>query len=200
MAKRKLGIVATLAVLAAVAWYLNRGVAAPTKAAPQGDLACHTYEEPKKEVKAAAEVPTLKDKKASTYKVLEVIDGDTIKVAKNGETNVRLLGMDTPEKSTTRYGHAEFYGQEAARYAQSLIEASGWEVRLTYDATKKDKYDRDLAYVWLKDGRMLNAVMVADGYAYSYTSFSPKPTYADTFVALMRSARAANKGLWSSCN
>jgi len=40
--------------------------------------------------------------------------------------------------------------------------------------------------------------MVADGYAYSYTS-SPKPVYVDTFLGLMRVAREQNKGLWGHC-
>lgn len=45
---------------------------------------------------------------------------------------------------------------------------------------------------------MMNAVLVADGYAYSYTS-SPKPEHVDLFLALMRQARSQEKGLWATC-
>jgi micrococcal nuclease len=213
MAKRKrmLGTVLTLVLVVAVAWYLNRDAFLSDAPPPGGAAAtaeetvtsdptqpCHVYEEHRKVVQAAAEVPVLKDQKASAYKVLEVVDGDTIVIDKNGKTTVRLLAMDTPEKSKTRYGYVEYFGEEAWRHALKLVEASGNEVRVTYDKTKKDKYDRDLAYVWLKDGRMLNALMVADGYAYSYTS-SPKPEWVDTMLALMRQARDGGKGLWGHC-
>lgn len=202
MSKRTLSTVLVLLLLVAIAWYLNvepgRPVAPKSAPATGSTLPCAPYKEHRKEVDAAAVIPTLKDKKAPTYKVLEVIDGDTITINKDGQTKVRLMGMDTPEKSTTRTGEVQHFGEEAYRHARKLIEESGWEVRITYDQVKKDKYDRDLAYVWLKDGRMLNAVMVADGYAYSYSS-SPKPQYVDTFLALMRQARAANKGLWGQC-
>lgn len=211
MAKRMLGTLLTLLLIVAVAWYLNRDAFLPGASSAAGESApaeevvtsdptqpCHVYEEHRKVVQAAAEVPVLKDQKASAYKVLEVVDGDTIVIDKSGKTTVRLLAMDTPEKSKTRYGYVEYFGEEAWRHAQKLVEASGNEVRVTYDKTKKDKYDRDLAYVWLKDGRMLNALMVADGYAYSYTS-SPKPEYVDTMLALMRKARDGGKGLWGHC-
>lgn len=212
MAKRMLGTLLTLLVIVAVAWYLNRDAFLPGAPSDTGEAAtaeetvtsdptqpCHVYEEHRKVVEAAAEVPLLKDQKAPAYKVLEVVDGDTIVIDKNGKTSVRLLAMDTPEKSKTRYGYVEYFGEEAWRHAQKLVEASDYQVRVTYDKTKKDKYDRDLAYVWLKDGRMLNALLVADGYAYSYTS-SPKPEYVDTMLALMRKARAGGKGLWGHCS
>jgi len=208
MAKRKLGVPVVLVVLAAIAWYMNRETLARapvsqdgsnTVAAGDMNLPCHTYKEHRKDVDAAIAVPVLKDAKAPAYKVLEVIDGDTIVINKDGETRVRFMAMDTPEKSETRYGHAEYFGEQSWQHAKSLIAASGNQVQITYDKTKQDQYGRDLAYVWLKDGRLLNGVMVADGYAYSYTS-SPKPQYVDTFLALMRQARAERKGLWNHCN
>lgn len=202
MSKRNLGVLVVLALAAAVAWFLNadplhRG-SAGTGAVGDTGLVCHTYEEPKKEVAAAATVPVLKDTKAPAYKVLKVTDGDTITIAKDGQTTIRFLGMDAPEKSSTRYDHPEYYGEEAYEHARQLIDESGGEVRVTYDKSTKDKYGRDLAYIWLKDGRMLNAIMVADGFA-GYYQGSPKPQYADTFLALARAARSAGKGMWAHC-
>lgn len=205
MARRKQNpnLIIVIALLAFIAWYVNREEVGPDETAPAAapvteQLPCASYREHRKTVPPVAGVPVLKDTKAPVYKVLRVIDGDTIVVAKNGETTVRLMAMDTPERTTTRNGAIEHYGEEAYRYALSLIEQSRSAVRLTYDQTKTDQYGRDLAYVWLMDGRMLNAAMVADGYAYSYTS-SPKPEYVDLFLALMRDAREQEKGLWRVC-
>jgi len=162
-------------------------------------LTCATYKEHRKDVNVQLEVPTLGREKATRVKVLEVTDGDTIVVQKGTErVRVRLMGMDTPERTTTRNGQIEHFGEEASRFAEHLVEKSGWEVSMTYDQVTKDKYGRDLAYVWLKDGRLMNAVMVAEGYAYSYTS-SPKPKYVDLFLALMREAREQERGLWRVC-
>lgn len=202
MWKRYMGILLVFVLLGAIAWYMNQE-SLPTpdsNSVATGDpgLPCHVYKEHRKDVDTVTEIPVLKDNKASAYKVLDVTDGDTLVIAKDGETRVRLMAMDAPEKSDTRYGHSEFYGEEAWKYAKSLIEASGNQVRITYDKTKQDQYGRDLAYVWLKDGRMLNALLVAEGYAYSYTS-SPKPQYVDAFLSLMRQARSQRKGLWSHC-
>jgi micrococcal nuclease len=211
MSKKRLGTFLVFVSLAVAAWYLNTGSAGTggvTAGAPVGEgapatnetgLKCHTYTEHRKDVPIKLDIPTLSDAKAPLYKVLEVTDGDTIVVSKGGkEVRVRFMGMDTPEKSTTRYGYPEYYGQEAYEHALALIRESDSQVHLTYDKTKQDKYGRDLAYVWLKDGRMLNALMVADGYAYSYTS-SPKPQYVDQFLALMRDSRERNRGLWAFC-
>jgi micrococcal nuclease len=197
--KRALGILLVIAVLAGLVWYLNARQGAQPGSAGAAGLACHVYKEPKKAVAADPAVPRLAENKAPAYKVLSVTDGDTLVKAKNGETRVRLIGMDAPEKSATRYGYTEYYGQEAYQRAKALIDASGGEVRLTYDREKTDQYGRDLAYVWLKDGRLLNAILVADGYAYAYT-VGAKPKYADTFLALMRDARSHDKGLWGVCS
>ncbi|HEY3367302.1 MAG TPA: thermonuclease family protein [Symbiobacteriaceae bacterium] len=194
--KRWILLVAVLLVAGAAAlWYWqSRG----QQGAGTG-LVCARYTEHRKDVAADLTIPQLKDTKAPVYKVLAVIDGDTIAVKGNGrEFKVRFMAMDAPEKSSTRYGHPEAFGEEAYRYVKARIDESDGQVRLTYDATKVDKYDRDLAYVWLKDGRMLNALLVSDGYAYSYSS-SPKPLYVDLFLALMRDARAHNRGLWAVC-
>lgn len=171
---------------------------APAKTLATSDLPCADYREHRKNVDEALIIPVLQDKRVPFYPVLEVTDGDTIVVDNGERTRVRLLAMDTPERTTTRNGQIEYFGEEAYLFAKSLIEQSDWEVRLTYDQTRQDRYGRDLAYVWLKDGRMLNAVLVAEGYAYSYTA-SPKPQYVDLFLALMREARAENKGLWGVC-
>lgn len=193
----------TCLVLAAILFIVYRNLASyqaePRSVNNGTTLPCASYKEHRKTVAVRPSIPMLRDKSLPAYRVVEVIDGDTITVAKDGRTRVRLMGMDTPERTTTRNGKIEHFGEEAHRFARSLLAESGWEVRLTYDQVRKDKYGRDLAYVWLQDGRMLNAVLVAEGYAYSYSS-SPKPEYVDLFLALMREARASGRGLWAACD
>lgn len=197
---RKQQIFALLVLAAIIAIAVHRLVLQePVNTSAARTLPCASYKEHRKTVSVRPEVPVLKDTRAPAYRVLEVIDGDTIIVAKNGKTSVRLMGMDTPERTTTRNGKIEHFGEEAYRFARSLVEESGWEVRLTYDEVKTDRYGRDLAYVWLKDGRLMNAVLVAEGYAYSYSS-TPKPKYVDLLLALMRDARAQERGLWNACS
>ena len=55
-----------------------------------------------------------------------------------------------------------------------------------------------LAYVWLPDGRMLNRVMIDEGYAQPLT-IPPNVEFADVFRAGARAARQAGLGLWQAC-
>ena len=128
--------------------------------------------------------------------VVSVTDGDTIVVA--GGTRVRLIGIDTPETRDPRKP-VQCYGKEASAHARALMSV-GSGVRLVYDVEHFDRYDRTLAYVYrLSDGAFVNASLVRDGYAQSYT-YPPNVRHADEFVALAREAREAGRGLWSACS
>jgi len=50
------------------------------------------------------------------------VDGDTIVVKKDSqEYSVRLIGIDAPENSKTRYGYTELYGDTAKKELERLI-------------------------------------------------------------------------------
>ena len=54
--------------------------------------------------------------------------------------------------------------------------AGGKRVRLEFDQANahlghRDRYGRRLAYVFLEDGRLLNAGIVKQGYGFAYTRF-----------------------------
>ena len=61
----------------------------------------------------------------------------------------------------------------------------------------RDRYGRALVYVWLRDGRFLNGLLVERGFATPLT-IPPNVDYAKLFVAAARRARRAERGLWSS--
>lgn len=140
-------------------------------------------------------------------RVLYVIDGDTIKVLhNNNKESVRLIGIDTPESRNNRRAVLQAQdmdkttneivqmGRTAKRHAQSLVR-KGSLVSLEFDAQQRDRYGRLLAYVYLPDGRMLNAEIIKNGFAMPLT-VPPSVKYSKMFVELYRQARQEKKGLW----
>lgn len=129
-------------------------------------------------------------------KVLQVVDGDTIKVEKYG--TLRLIGLDTPETKDPRKP-VQCFGKEASQNAQNKL--GGHKVRLEFDSSNKtDKYNRTLAYVIREDGYDYNYNAILDGYAVAYTKY-PHPKM-EAYVNAGRIAREQSRGLWASatCN
>lgn len=146
--------------------------------------------------------PTTKPKTTTraSYKVVKVVDGDTIDIMANGKKiRVRLIGIDTPEKNDKRKP-VECFAYEASKKLNDLI--SNKRINLYNDRTQadKDKYNRLLRYVVL-NGKNINKTMIEDGYAYEYTYNIPYK-YQTEFKAAQQSAQAGSKGLWSTntCN
>jgi micrococcal nuclease len=127
--------------------------------------------------------------------VVEVTDGDTIRVDLDGqETAVRLIGIDTPERDGP-YTSLECFGEEASRFTHDALE--GRTVELEFDVERTDRYGRTLAYLWL-DGALFNERLVRSGYAV-VTTFPPNVRYVEQFTAAQRSARDERRGLWGTC-
>lgn len=66
---------------------------------------------------------------------------------------------------------------------------------LEKDVSERDVFQRLLRYVWLEDGRMVNMILVEEGYAQAAT-YPPDVKHAEEFVRLAREARDARRGLW----
>ena len=100
--------------------------------------------------------------------VTRVVDGDTIEVTPpvEGTTDVRLIGVDTPEV----FGGVEPCGPEASDFTTDQLE--GQDVILEFDEDRVDPYDRALAYVWVPelDGELFNETLVRRGLARVSTS------------------------------
>jgi len=149
-----------------------------------------------------------KDEERVLCRVVKVYDGDTFKcrLASGEEVRVRLIGIDTPESRRNKKAYRDSrrsgmsveeivsMGKEAARFTKKLI-PPGTLVYLETDVQLHDRYGRLLAYVYLPDGRMLNEVLLMEGYATVYT-FPPNVRYAERFVELQRKAMREGRGLW----
>lgn len=127
--------------------------------------------------------------------VTRVIDGDTFLVnhPQNPKLRIRLIGVDAPETSYAYNRRPQPYGQEAKAFLQSLI--LNKHIKLEYDVDSLDRYGRTLAYAYLSDGRMVNDLLVAEGYA-KVATYPPNVKYVDRFVESQSKARLAGKGLW----
>ncbi|MCD6569278.1 MAG: thermonuclease family protein [Deltaproteobacteria bacterium] len=128
-------------------------------------------------------------KALDVHEVIEVYDGDTIKV--DDGTIIRLIGVDAPEVDSP-YGKAEPFGSESKRYLKKLL--YGRKVKMSVGPQPFDRYNRTLAYVYLTDGTLINGRIIKDGWARAYTRFDFK--HKDLFVTYEKEARAKGLGIW----
>lgn len=133
--------------------------------------------------------------------VVQVVDGDTIKVRLQGRTyTVRLIGIDTPETLDPRKA-VQCYGPEASSFAKRLLNNKTVYLETDKSQGELDKYSRMLRYVWLPDGQMYNYVSILEGYAREYT-YNSAYRYSSDFSSAQSDARANGRGLWNrtTCN
>lgn len=130
------------------------------------------------------------------YRVVRVVDGDTLAVDINGKSEtVRLIGVDAPE-SVHPSKPVQCFGKEASAKLKELLE--GEQVRMEQDPTQddKDRYGRFLRYVFLEDGRFANQLIIEEGYAHEYTYEAPYAHQAE-FKKAQEQARLEQRGLWA---
>lgn len=131
------------------------------------------------------------------YRVVQFEDGDTITIDMNGaEERIRMIGVDTPETKDPRKP-VQCFGKAASDFTKNLI--GNDPVRLESDSlsSNRDRYNRLLRYVYLPDGRLVQAEIIKQGYGFAYTSFPF--TKSEEFKGFETAARTANSGLWNSC-
>src|SRR6266545_4174039 len=114
---------------------------------------------------ATRDVPSAKSEDSAAEwfilrgKVTRVVDGDTV-IARIGRRNerVRLIGIDAPEVGAC-------FSQDAKTAAQRLV--GGRAVRLIGDRTqtRRDRFNRRLAYVLRTNGLDVGRQLLLGGYA-----------------------------------
>lgn len=135
----------------------------------------------------------VKASREKLYKVVRVVDGDTIIVDFNGKNErVRLIGVDTPESVHPDKSKNSYLGVRASNFTKNKL--SGKQVRLEFDVQERDHYGRLLAYVYL-DNIMFNRTLLRTGYA-QVATYPPNVRYTSEFLQLEREARNKNMGLW----
>ncbi|KXK25991.1 MAG: Thermonuclease precursor [candidate division WS6 bacterium OLB20] len=139
---------------------------------------------------------TMPARDSSSHAVLEVIDGDTVRIEyEDKPVTVRLIGIDTPETKHPQKG-VECFGPQAAAFLTTLLSDQNVTIELDESQGIYDRYSRLLAYLWLGD-TMINELMVSEGYAFEYTYNLPY-RYQGRFMDAQRSAREQKRGLWGA--
>jgi endonuclease YncB( thermonuclease family) len=132
-------------------------------------------------------------------RVVRVIDGDTIEVrfATGRTSDVRLIGIDTPEV----YGGTECGGPEASASLKRILPVNT-RVTLLSDISQDlaDRYGRLLRYVHKADtGKDVNRQQVYQGFAsvyvYDHNPFNRTASYRKA----SQLARSAQRGMWAAC-
>jgi micrococcal nuclease len=139
--------------------------------------------------------------------VLRVMDGETLKIDRNGQKELmKLIGLDTPKsklhskaerdaiQSRQDFLPMTSMGIEAMKYLKRLVK-SGDSVVIEFDVETRDKEGLLLGYVYLSDGRMLNEEVLRAGYAYLATS-APNVKYQEKLLRARADAWKNGRGVW----
>lgn len=133
-----------------------------------------------------------------TGRVVAVTDGDTIKVldADNTQYQVRLTGIDAPEKSQP-------FGNASRKHLASIV--AGKEVFV--ESSRKDEYDRVLGKVWVQPadcsicGKTLDAnhaqLLAGMAWWYRYYAKEQSPEDRGRYESAEDEAKARGWGLWA---
>ncbi|MDR0521114.1 MAG: thermonuclease family protein [Planctomycetaceae bacterium] len=140
--------------------------------------------------------------KEGIYTVVHVVDGDTFDVrGENGSKfRIRLIGADTPEtvKPNTP---VQPFGPEASAFTKEKIAAANNRVRIAFDGDQVDKYNRNLAMVYLQmpDGteKWLNEWLIREGLARAQLQYRFSGSAKVRFRQAEQSAKNAKQNLWS---
>jgi endonuclease YncB( thermonuclease family) len=144
--------------------------------------------------------PSVPPGRRISARVTRDVDGDTVAAvfANGAETDVRLIGIDTPEEFKPDYP-VECGARAAARSMASMV--AGRRVTLVTDPSQDrfDRYGRLLAYVYRRAWN-LNRAQVLRGWAEVYVYGGNPFRQVRSFRAAARIARARNRGVWGRCH
>ena len=139
----------------------------------------------------------------------KVVDGDGIilnNLFNKSEEEIRFLGIDAPELKKCRkldQDERETHipgelliqlGRLSFNYMKEIVLPG---TRITIELEKIDHidlYGRTLAYVYLPDGRCLNEIMIAEGYAKPFSRYSCREL--SNYQVLNMVAKNERKGLY----
>jgi micrococcal nuclease len=133
---------------------------------------------------------------AGQYKVVRVVDGDTIVIRHNGGKfeKVRLLCVNTPESVHPDEKQNIPMGKVASDYAKKKL--TGEYVDLEFEMDRiRGNHGRLLAYV-IVNGKNLNIDLVRQGLSPYYTKYGRSQKYDAEFRAAEKQARKEKLNIW----
>ncbi len=117
--------------------------------------------------------------------VLEVLDGDTLRMAIGGESvSVRLWGIDAPESDQPR-------GDQAKNHLARMVNPN---TRIPVHIIGTDAYERLIVTLGEDDETAVNFRMVLDGMAYHYREYAPGNR---CLAEAQKLAQQRRSGVWS---
>jgi endonuclease YncB( thermonuclease family) len=144
-----------------------------------------------------ARAPATDNQPTDFRRVTRIIRADTIEVEEVGP--VRMIGVETPDGKAPKEIYAT-HGQSALSYAEKWL--LNQQVRLEYDSANavsgnNDDKGQKLAYVYTRDGTLINGEMVKQGLAF----VRPEQfRLGNDFRALEREAVQSMRGVWGPSN
>ncbi len=129
---------------------------------------------------------------AGEYKVIRVIDGDTIVVQKGSiKLTIRLVGIDAPEISKKKHEPGQPFSQQSTKFLAKLTLNKSADIK-SYGA---DRYGRILAEVFV-DGRNVNLQMIKHGLAEVYRGTPAAGHNMEPYWQAEEEARKSVRGIW----
>ena len=125
-------------------------------------------------------------------RVLFCIDGDTVVLS--DRRKVRLAGIDTPEKASSRTP-AQYYAREAHELTRQLVLHRNVRV-VPVSGNSKDRYGRLVAELFLSDGTSVNERLLQKGAAYFYDHRDVPNSMRTRFLAAQNTAIKQRNGFW----
>ncbi len=127
-------------------------------------------------------------------RVTRLVRGDTMEV--DGVGVVRMIGIETPDGKAPREVYGA-HGQQSLAFAEKTL--LNQDVRLEFDPAyqsdqNKDDKGQTLAYVYTRDGLMVNGEMIKRGYA--MVQATEQFRLIDDFRSYERDAMQAMRGVW----
>ena len=117
--------------------------------------------------------------------VVKVIDGDSLKVQRDGEIHeIRLYGIDTPE-----------YRQPYSNKAKQFTKRLAYRKIVTLQEKDVDRYGRIVAVV-MAQGKVVNRELVRKGLAWFYPRYCREQPLCKELRKLEERAKDDRRGLW----
>jgi len=137
---------------------------------------------------------TINDTPDGFQRVTRLIRGDTLEV--EGVGVVRMIGVETPDGKAPREVYGA-HGQQSLAFAEKTL--LNQDVRLEFDPAYLDNQNKDaqgqtLAYIYTRDGLLVNGEMIKRGYA--MVQATEPFRLIDDFRSYELDAMQAMRGVW----